>query len=358
MYLLSSDQHCHAWSQFSSINPITGVNTRLETVLQEFERSVDILEKKGGKHIVLAGDIFHVRGSIDPEVFNPTHAMIKRVLARGMEIYAIPGNHDLKGSDTTELGNAMQTFGAMEGFTVVTNFRHFSFGGNHVAMAPWEPDAKKLVESIQTRLDKSKLWQDLAPVTDLILHVGINEVFPTMPASGVAASDLAKLGFARVFAGHYHHHLVMEDKKVFSIGATTQQTFSDVGKKAGFLIVDKDKVDFHASNAPSFIDITPETPAEEIPLIVDGNFVRVRGFKMGDSEIVGLREGLMEAGAKGVTIQVVRDVEVRRSVKTGKALTLEESLAAYVNSKIPKEYADDVQIKAANILKKVMSLAE
>ena len=49
--------------------------------------------------------------------------------------------------------------------------------------------------------------------------------------------DLAKLGFRRVFAGHYHHHCSFEDGKVWSIGATTHQTASDIGTKAGFLLV-------------------------------------------------------------------------------------------------------------------------
>jgi len=41
--------------------------------------------------MIIAGDLFHTRGIIDPEVLNPLRDTITKILALGMEVNAIPG---------------------------------------------------------------------------------------------------------------------------------------------------------------------------------------------------------------------------------------------------------------------------
>lgn len=354
-YLVSSDQHCYNWSTFASIDPLTGVNTRLQTTLAELERSAAELVAAGGSLMFLAGDLFHTRGTIDPECFNPTHDCIKRILAFGVSIYAIPGNHDLKGNSADKLGNAMQTFSALDHFNVITTPTVIPFGGTRVGFVPWERDVNVLM-AILRDMHGSMLPEEAAQ-TDVIIHAGINEVKPDMPASGLNSADLASIGFKRVFAGHYHDHKIMQDGKVISIGATTQQTFGDVGTKAGFLIVTDTNVGFRSTRAPEFIDIDGETNPEDVPLLVDGNFVRVRGMTLSDEQVVQTRKDLLAMNAKGVSIQTLREVVSERTEGVAtKALSLEDSIANFVASTVDPVLVKEVQEEAADIMSLVRAV--
>mgnify|MGYP002737179058 CR=1 FL=1 len=328
MYAILSDQHAHKWSQFATTDA-DGVNSRLRFMLCEMERAADELLAARGKHMVFAGDLFHVRGSIDPEVFNPVWDTIVRILNRGVRIYAIPGNHDLSTRDTTVLGNAIQTLSRLENFHVITEPAATILSGMKVALVPWYSKIEDLKKALGQLMDDIET-SDPVGLYDLVMHAGISGVLPNLD-HGLSAEEVAGWGFKRVFAGHYHNHKIMEDGKVVSIGALTHQTFSDVGTKAGFLLVDNANVSYRASRAPSFVDIDPDTDEEEIPLRADGNFVRVRGFKLTDKEVNVMRQGLLDMGARGVTIQVAREVSTARSTSTAKGMSLEASVSDYVD---------------------------
>jgi len=351
-YALLSDQHAHGWSAFATIGP-NGVNTRLQWILDEMARAATELLAAGGDTMIFAGDLFHERGKIDPEVFNPVHDTIRNILSRGVQIIAIPGNHDLKGKNTTKLGNAMQSLGALEGFTMLTQPAFYEISRSRLwnaALVPWFNDLVDLRKAInEFGGDRSN--------ADLIIHAGIDGVLPGMPDHGLTAKELAGYGFKRVFAGHYHHHKAMEGDKVFSIGALTHQSWRDIGSKAGFLLVYPDRVDYRASRAPSFIEIDSSVPEEEIPLLVEGNYARIRGRKLSGAKVNELREELTSHGAIGSLIEVLPEEVVARdgSVKTTGA-TLETSVESFIDG-MSVDHAADVKRHALEVLASVRSVA-
>lgn len=344
-----SDLHAFSWSQFSKTDA-RGVNTRLQIVIDEMLRAADVLVAAGGTQMVLAGDLFHVRGSIDPAVFNPVHAAIETILANGIEIFAIPGNHDLKGKETDEIGNAIQSLAALKGFTVITEPK---FAADDLYMVPWQSSPDKLREHVKEFLGAYTGAEEV----DLIIHAPLNGVLIGVPDHGLDAAEVAAWGFRRVFCGHYHNHKDLGDG-VYSIGATNAQTWSDIGAKAGFLIVD-DKggaVKWHASHAPSFVEVNEETDPEEIPLIVDGNYVRVRGLSLSDKEINELRAELLRMGAAAVSFNLARQVVSARSSTPAKALSLQASIAKYIEEQeLPNEAV--IQGMCDDVMSKVSALA-
>jgi DNA repair exonuclease SbcCD nuclease subunit len=354
-YLLVSDLHCHAWSAFAKTDA-SGINSRLLTILNELERAAVELRKAGGDTIVIAGDIFHERGKLDPEVFNPTHNMFRKLLGWGFTIVAIPGNHDLKGKETTELGNAIQTLGALDGFMVMTKPDLIQTAqGAWLAFVPWcssYDDLRQKQDELADRIIALKM--DPAEV-DLIIHAGINGVIMNMPDHGLDATEVASWGFKRVFAGHYHNFKPL-NTKVISIGATTHQQWGDIGTQAGFLLVYEDRFEHRASHAPNFIEITNDTDEDDIPLLVDGNYIRIRGMKLTDVEIVKFRTELEKMGALGASFQVARVVASARtgSVAT-KGLSLDESVDKYIDDqKLPN--AALIKSMAADVLTTVRSV--
>lgn len=351
-YAVVSDIHAYNWSAFGGVDD-DGVSTRLRTILDELERAADELIAAGGRHLYIPGDIFHTRGSIDPEVFNPTHEAFKRILAKGVEIYAIPGNHDLKGRETNKLGNAIQTLSDLTGFHVITRVAAYDIekDGGLMAFVPWCSSTADLRAKIDT------LMEDVGSENvTLFIHAGIDGVIPGMPDHGLSATELAAYGFKHVFAGHYHNHKVMEGG-IVSVGALTHQTWGDIGSKAGFLLVDGDKVNYRASHAPNFVEVTGETDPDDLPMIVDGNYVRIRGMKLTDSDITTMRLELKGMGALGVTFQVAREtVTARTAGAVAKARSLDESVEAYVDT-LSIAQAIDLKKECADILGTVRSIA-
>lgn len=323
-YALLSDQHLHNWSAFATPLP-SGINSRLQIILDELVRAADELQGAGGDTMVFAGDLFHVRGSIDPSVLNPALDTISAILDRGVKIVAIPGNHDLKSKETTELGNAIQSLGKLDGFTVITEPQIVEASGRPVAMIPWHATCDGLRGAVRAL---QSAYTDIDEV-DLVIHAPVNGVIMGIPDHGFDASELADFGFRRAFAGHYHDHKSFAGG-VYSIGASTHQTWSDIGTRAGFLLVD-DFVTYRASHAPKFVEITDDTDEAEIPLIVDGNYVRVRFETITPAAEKELRAELEGMNARGVVIQATRAPAVTRTgatVKTG--ATLEASVGDYI----------------------------
>jgi DNA repair exonuclease SbcCD nuclease subunit len=228
------------------------------------------------------------------------------------------------------------------------------------AFIPWCSNTTELLAAVtELGVEIEAAGIDIATV-DLIIHAGINGVLTNLPDHGLDAADVRMFGFRRVFAGHYHNHKSMEDDRVISIGATTHQTWGDIGTKAGFLIVEEDSFRWFASHAPSFVEITSATEPDEIPLIADGNYVRVRDFRLTDAEVQLMRKELIGFGAKGISFQVAREVVSARGEAPTKVSSLDESIDGFITTKLAEEEADlvsDVRTYCADILSKTRSLA-
>jgi DNA repair exonuclease SbcCD nuclease subunit len=312
-YALVADVHAHNWSQFSQVNS-DGLNSRLASILSELERAARALKAAGGDTLVVAGDLFHVRGSIAPSVFNPTFECFKRIVAMGIRVEIIPGNHDLEGKYADELGNAMQQLALIDGVTVMIQTEVRS----DTVMVPWIEDLDELRQVMALHAHHEK---------DLILHAPLNGVIKGLPDHGLDPVELAALGYRRVFSGHYHNHKEFYGG-VYSIGATTHQTWSDPGTKAGFLLVYPDRVEFNESQAPAFVNI--DAPSEINPVSCDGNFIRLRLKDVEPEDLRQIKVELEAAGALNWVDHCTKKREVTRGASSMKNVTLEVSVANYV----------------------------
>jgi len=328
-YGVLSDSHNHAFSAFSETLP-SGINSRLQTTLDETKRCADEIKKAGGNLLVHAGDLFHVRGKLAPSVLNPTLDIYAEIIKSGIQVVILAGNHDLEGRESDRMSNAIT---ALEGVGCrVINQPNYDVTDD-LAMIPWQPNIEKLKTAIELTDPADR------PRTDLILHAPIDGVLLGIPDHGLSPEYLKDLGYRRILSGHYHNYFPFEGE-VYSIGALTHQTWSDVGTKAGFLIVSDSGVKWFKTHAPEFVDVSPATPEEELPLIVDGNFVRARLNNCKQKDIEETREYLMGLGAKGVTIIAQRDATVvsraASSIKAG--ASLETSIHDFVKAMgVPNE---------------------
>lgn len=332
-YVLVSDLHCHTWSQFSKTNP-DGVNGRLRIILNELLRAAEVGRKSGAKAMVVAGDIFHIRGSIDPEVLNPVQETFGKILDLGLDIYAIPGNHDLKSRDTNELSSAIQTLS--QTFNPNASIRIFNepgsvrMGNYGIAFVPWCADIPTLLEKIaDLAIDVNRPEE-----YDLIIHAGIDGVIPGLPDHGLSPADLQAFGFRTVYAGHYHHRKEVA-RGVWSIGSLTHQTWGDVDTDSGFIVVSDIGTHIaYPDQAPRFVDVSTMT-LDDAKFAAINNYVRFRGPPLTPDEANDMRDLFIKAGALGVSIQSPRVAASARAMtaKQTKAMTVDQSVLAYVDAK-------------------------
>lgn len=359
-YAIVSDIHCHSHSIFSGA-PVDGVNGRLAITLAELERAAQTLISEGGTTMIVAGDIFHTRGVMDPEVLNPTRATFDRIVAMGIDIFAIPGNHDLKSRDTVELSSAIQNLeqiGIAGGsFKVINKADVKRIGNEWMGFVPWRYTKEELMADLKLVADNAGPFLS---ETDVFIHAGIDDVLTGAPSSGLTAAELSKFGFRHIFAGHYHNHKDL-GKGIVSIGATAHQNWGDIGTRAGFLIVDsKDgSFKFHDNQAPKFVDISG-MDEDEMALSCSGNYVRFRGPQMTNDQVEELRKELKGFGALGISIEVPRVTSVTRTTTPTSGVSVKDSIKNFVDGSTPPAHIakDDVTKRAIEIFDLSQSVIE
>lgn len=350
-YGLMADVHLHNWSAFAGAEE-DGTNSRLQLLLADIVRCRDEVRAAGGDTIIIAGDMFHVRGSIAPSVLNPTMDTIAKIIKGGTKIVILAGNHDLEGKESNRLGSAIT---ALEGIgCIIVNTFEYGLGRlDDKILIPWTPDVKDL----KALIEKARDAESNPDTVDLILHAPIDGVIPGLPDHGLSAEWLGTMGFRSVYAGHYHHHKEF-DHHVYSIGALAHHTWSDVGTKAGFLIVGSTGPKWFKSHAPEFVEISAETDPSEIPLLVDGNYVRAKINSTKQKDVEELRAYLTDCGARGVVILAQKEAtaapRVGATIKAG--ASLEVSVADFIKG---QGYANpaDLAVLCQDIINEARSAA-
>jgi DNA repair exonuclease SbcCD nuclease subunit len=342
-YALLSDIHCHAWSAFSTVDP-DGVNSRLRIILNELMRAARLLKVRKGDTMVLAGDLFHVRGSVKPSVMNPVFETFREISRMGINVYSIAGNHDLEGSDADELGNAMQALGSIGAFYPITEPTKVDTGAHRIFLLPWYSKLDALRHQLKNF--------DGAKDHDSIIHAPVNGVVKGIPDIGLTPDELADFGFNRVFAGHFHNHVAFP-RRVWSIGATTHQTWNDPGSLAGFMMVYPDRVEHIPTEAPQFVDLTK--PEHISPTVVKCNYVRLKLTEVSEADIKAYRDELESMGALAVSIIATKKTEATRESKIKSGTSLEESVAIFIDKDAAYSDKTALQAEAASILMEVRS---
>lgn len=340
-YGLIADVHLHRWSKFSDHDE-RGLNTRLMALLCEIERCVFETVRAGGENVIIAGDLFHVRGSVAPSVLNPTIEQLT-ALAAFHDVYftILAGNHDLEGKNSDRMTSAVT---ALAGERIITVDR-ISYAHGNTLLVPWIEDLEALKEKL------AFCPPDERHAYDLIIHAPIDGVLPHL-SGGLSPEWLAGLGYRRVFAGHYHNHKAF-DGGVYSIGALAHHTWSDVGSLAGFLVVTDTEVKRFASHLPNFVDLTEEMDEDEVALRADGNFVRARVTTSKMAEVEALRALLTSYGAKGIEIINVKVPTTERSgaiaSSAASGASIEKSITDFIKEQASFAHKEKVEMEALKV---------
>ncbi|MPS48479.1 metallophosphoesterase family protein [Methylobacillus sp.] len=346
-WLILSDLHLHNWQSFSR-HLESGINNRLAGLLSEIRRAADELKARGGDTIYLAGDIYHVRGSVAPSVVNPTEELFQQLIAEGFKVRAISGNHDLEGKHSSELGSSVTS---LEKLGVTVCHRLEVFDDDKVVMIPWFDKLDDL------RAEAQKIASSVRAEYDLIIHAPLNGIITGLPDHGLSTQEVQSWGYRNVFIGHHHNHKEA-GPGVWSIGALAHHTWSDVDSKAGFVIVeDGNKVNWLSSHLPKFVDIVAEMSAVEAELSADGNYVRIKIIDNKNTTVEQVREWMTNCGAVGVVIQpfkqavTQRDAAVTHSISAG--ASIEQSVSDFVKASFDPSLVEEINLGSQKVLARV-----
>lgn len=363
--LVVSDVHLHNWSAYADTGA-NGVNTRLEIILDEFDRAINVLIDAAGQHCFVTGDLFHVRGNVAPSVLNPTIEAFRTWVDMGIKFHIIPGNHDLESKDAKALTNATMALSQINGVSVYNEPTLVNKAGRNFLVVPWVDGVDPLRERL-THLALNE-HDEIRAETTLMIHAPMNAVIKGIPDHGLFPEELAALGFKRVYVGHYHNHKAFTGD-VYSVGALTHQTWNDIDTVAGCIIDHGDQVDHHLLNAPSFVDVDrilaqvsaslgPKKAWDGIEDYVRGNYCRMKVPTPADETAVkGARKALLDMGAEGISLRVeptAAPVSRGGSVKT-ENVPLRDSVTSYADSK-GGPLKEQIQKEALDVLSEVEAL--
>ena len=347
-YGIQSDTHCHSWSAFSETLD-SGINSRLQIILDEAWRLASAIKKIGGKTMYHTGDLFHVRGSIAPSVLNPTLDVYRKIKEElGIEVRILAGNHDLENRDAQRLSSAIT---ALEGIGCVVVNEPTSFDDDKVLMIQWIQNIQDLKSCIEAEKDILESKGCNVSEWTLMIHAPVDGVIVGLPDHGLDDKYLSQLGFKYVFCGHYHHHKDFGNG-VYSVGASTQQTWSDVGSNAGFLLVTKLGVKWMKSRAPEFVEVNGDMSSEDIKNAVAGNYVRAKINTDKSADVESVRSFLIENEAKGVVILTTKTaIEAERSTTSVKVgASIEESVNEFIKNSTVSVDHNDLSVLCNSIL--------
>ncbi len=171
--------------------------------------------------MLVAGDTFHVRGTVSPTVLNYVSDAYEWIVKDlGLSVAMLAGNHDLETNDSVYSANAAAALKSI-GVQIVCGRKPHSIklGDVTVHMVSWRNNHAELISDLKAL--RARLDGDLH---DVVIHTAINKAIPTMPDVGIDAQELKDIGFRSVLSGHYHNHKEVIPG-VISVGALTHQNW-------------------------------------------------------------------------------------------------------------------------------------
>ncbi len=234
-------------TNYSRLNPETGLETRLEDFLKTFDLIVDTALKEEVDAVLFAGDMYKTRDP-SPTQQRGVSERIRRLTKAGIPVILVVGNHDTPNTDGK--ANTLDIYSALE-ISDVHVFRTPQLqeiatksGTLQVVGFPWlqKAEFKELADKATLMYDKLK--KDLPSVA--VGHLEVEGAsFGSEKGLAIANDVTTPLSILTdrrlnyVALGHIHKHQVLStDPLVVYSGSPERVDFGEEKEDKGFVIVD------------------------------------------------------------------------------------------------------------------------
>jgi DNA repair exonuclease SbcCD nuclease subunit len=293
-------------------------------------------ENEGVKYAYFCGDLFHVHGSIPTQALVIASRLFKSLRERGIQIRAIPGNHDM-----------YDRLGTIHALSMLSD---------EETQGKWDDDGL-MVHALPYTTDEEKLKRFLG---ELAWDYGECGGGMVMLHQGVAGVPLSS-GFVlderltpdmipdnvRAFTGHYHFHRAVTPNLTV-VGNLTALNWGDIDQNKGWVIWNDWGADEsetmewkHQTKAPHFINYCTGF------LGFEGNFVRYNN-PVDVKEQSELRASLIKNGALTVEFPTVKVDKQQSTVRTGDEITIEHVVEQFENQTEGRRREVGVEVREEN----------
>lgn len=241
-FIAFSDLHAHPFpygADFVPYPPFKGLhNSRLVSTMRALSDMADYAVANNIEVVLFGGDMFHTRQSVKTVARNMvTHVIKEKFVDQGLKLVMIPGNHDY--SDRVGHIHSLQPLSYLsDNVYVLDTVQALEIADDLVVISvPYTDSVKKARKDVQFAAQLSKQHPDKQTV--LLAHLGVQGAtvgsdYVMLCPSDVAGQEIPFNQFDICLFGHYHQHQLVS-KNAWFIGALTQQNWSDVNGKRGFI---------------------------------------------------------------------------------------------------------------------------
>jgi DNA repair protein SbcD/Mre11 len=254
---------------YSRIDTVTGLPTRLKDFVDAFDRAIDVALQEGVDAVLFTGDAYKNRDP-NPTVQREFAKRIKRFVDKNIPVFLLTGNHDLPGMVTR--AHSLEIFEtlAITGVQVARGIQLFTIptksGPLQIISIPWltrqnllardEYRGRTMEELNALMMDKmegllnEKIRQlDTSHPSVLAVHATIYGASESSERDIMLGNDFviqkSQLGaehFDYIAVGHIHKHqeLVAGDTSIVYPGSMERVNFREQDDPKGFVLIDID----------------------------------------------------------------------------------------------------------------------
>lgn len=236
---------------------------RMEDYFYNFFIPVITKYKKANDVLVILGDIFDNRNSINLKAINIVIKLFED-LAKIIDIHILIGNHDMYLMNDNSI-NSVSVIRNIDGITIYDKPTNINFDGLDVLMMPWINGKNNEIDVLDNNT------ADL-----LFCHSDLNgcrtQLHPTRPHNRNILNIDDFKGYEHIYSGHIH--IRQKIKNFTFVGSPYHLDRNDVENRKGIYIFDtKTKTDFLIENnySPEFkkIKIISESDFKELKTVLD-----------------------------------------------------------------------------------------
>ena len=336
---------------------VIAMNSRLFNIVSALSDVREYCLDNAINTCLMAGDLFHSRGSVETVVFNSVYKVFERFKQDNIEVIMIAGNHDQFDSSPVP-ENSLYTFNQICKVVSVPETIDLidKDTGEIIKLCalPYSKDKLMLKKYLDKFVEDTK--GDTGSDKILMAHLGLSGSLIGSANYVISdewnINDLNERYFKYTVLGHYHKPQFVTEG-CFYTGSLLQNNFNDEGDKHGFMVLDTDfrwDVQQVALDYPEFITITKDNVETFSAEQLAKNYIRVASNATDADEVIGALDSVISEAAYAyeedafnqIRVEVEKDYDSDNRSDISISMSLTEVIQVYAK----ENAADSDDVKA------------
>jgi len=310
--LIFSDAHIH---------PHKKSYDRLQDCLDVLDWVFDTAKKRKIKTILFCGDLFHDRQKIDVFTYQKTFEVFSKY--PDINVFLLLGNHDLWHLEKWDISSVIP-LRAISGVTVVDRPCSLDVDGYEIGFLPYTHDPAEDLKQIKMKKGFKILCAHVAVDGAVwnVVHGTTADVSIEHDGDMVKVTADVFKGYDQVFLGHYHNEQKLTPSVEY-VGSPLQLNFGEANQKKHIIEYDlqtHEKTYIENTFSPVHLILTEKDDILSFDL--EKNFVRIMASNIASSDIVDLKNDILNAKAGSLEIKPIHKKldEDKKSVAEAKSI--------------------------------------